>query len=193
MKTRDRILLNGTAALMVAALSGCGGSVTVGAPDKIAGKEVAAKANKALEEQNPQIAHGTMKCPSMKFKINETTRCMRSATLADGRKVKVGVTVTIDRVKSGGHFKIQADSKPAEFGVDGAFIAKDLTQQYTKQFGQAPTKVDCPDLPGRVGATVKCAITSGGDTGSVEVTATRVNEAQLDTDYTFKGNDIPKP
>lgn len=195
MKTRHTILLNAAAALLVLTLSGCGGSVTVGSSedDKIAGKEVAAKANKALEEQNPQIVHGTLTCPSMLFKVDETARCVREVTLEGGRQVKLGVTVTIDRVKDGGHFKIKADDKPESFGISGDFIAKDLTQQYTKRFGQAPTKITCPDLPGKVGAKVACLVTAGGDEGSVDVTATKVNPAELDTDYTFSGNEVPAP
>lgn len=190
-----RILLGGTVALLLLALTGCGGTVTVGSSedDKISGKEVATKANKALEAQNPEIAHGTLTCPSMLFKLDETARCTRKVTLDDGRQVKLGVTVTIDRVKDGGHFKIKADDKPESFGISGEFIAKDLTQQYTKRFGQPPTKITCPDLPGKVGAKVGCLVTAGGDEGNVDVTATKVNPAEYDTDYTFSGNDVPAP
>lgn len=59
--------------------------------------------------------------------------------------------------------------------VDRAEVAKQISEQLEKGVGKAPDKVTCPDdLEAKVGATLRCELTEGGDTLGVQVKVTAV-------------------
>ncbi len=54
-------------------------------------------------------------------------------------------------------------------------VAQQINDQLTQQVGQSPDSVTCPqDLPGQVGATMRCTLTAGGESYGVTVTVTSV-------------------
>ncbi|WP_431970867.1 DUF4333 domain-containing protein [Nocardia sp. bgisy134] len=54
-------------------------------------------------------------------------------------------------------------------------LEKSVKQTLTEEVGQAPDAIDCPgDLEGKVGTTMRCTLTAGGDTLALTVTVTSV-------------------
>lgn len=69
----------------------------------------------------------------------------------------------------------------------GSVPADDVEEQITsvlaEQVGQSPDDVTCPDdLPGEVGAEMKCELTAGGQTIGVTVTVSSVEGNQVNFD-----------
>lgn len=159
-------------------LAGCGGQ------EEISGKELSRLANEQLEKQNPEIVPGKLVCDDVPFEKGATTRCLRIVDLS-GREVRIGATVEIDRVEGGGHFQVDLDTVPKEFGLTGDFIEKDLATQYEQRFGEQPDSISCPYLKGKVGTEITCKLKAAGKTHDVVVTATEVDPEDFDTDYTF--------
>jgi hypothetical protein len=175
---------------LVAALvvTGCGASVSVGSkPSTLKGSTIAAKANAQLEKQNPQITHGRLTCADVKYKKGASTRCLRTVDLQQGRRVKIGATVSITDTKKGGHYQIQVDKQVQEFGQTGDSIEQDLAAQYAKKFRTGKPQVTCPDfLKGAVGTAIRCSLKADTGTIDIEVKVVRVDPANFSTTYTFK-------
>ena len=174
--------------LVMAVVTGCGGSVSIGSkPDTLTGATVAKKANAQLEKQNPQMVHGKLSCKDVKYEKGATTRCLRTVDLDQGRRVMIGAGVTITDTTKGGHYTIAVDKQVQEFGETGPTIEQDLATQYAKRFRTGKPEVSCPAyLKGEVGATVTCQLQT--DTGKIDilVTVSKVDPAKFLTIYTFK-------
>jgi uncharacterized protein DUF4333 len=185
-----RRLRTGVLALVVPTLlTACGAEVHVGTtkPDTLDGATIAARANAQLAKENPSIARGELTCADVPFKVGATARCVRTVVLEDGRLVRIGATVTIDKVTGGGHFKVRVDDKPQEFGLTGASVFKVLSTRYAAKYGgKAPTG-GCPAyLAGKVGTTMTCRLTFPDGNLAVLVTVTRVDARSFGTGYTYK-------
>jgi hypothetical protein len=180
-----------TALLAVASLgllTACGAEVHVGTkPKKVDGETLASKANTQLQQQNPSLAKGDLTCADVKYDVGATSRCVRTVVLKDGRLVRIGATVTIDKVTGGGHYKIAVDDKPQEFGLTGASVLAVIAKQYAAKYGGAAPTGSCPAyLAGKVGTTMKCSLTVQNGTLGVEVTVTGVDAKNFGTAYTYK-------
>ncbi|MGW0570777.1 DUF4333 domain-containing protein [Streptomyces tauricus] len=88
-------------------------------------------------------------------------------------------------------------SEPENAGVseDGAVhkarVAQTISDKLAADTGKRPDRVTCPQhLPARVGATIHCELTAGGDTFDVTVTAASVNGKQVY--YNYKVDDTAK-
>lgn len=170
-------------------LAACGAEVHVGStrPKTIDGTTIASKANAQLEKENPSLAHGDLTCADVKYDVGASSRCERTVMIKDGRVVHIGATVTIDRVTSGGHFKVKVDDAPEEFGLTGASVLAELTKQYAAKYGgKAPTGSCPPYLKGEVGTTMTCTLNSPKGELKVLVTVTKLDPRSFGTGYTFK-------
>jgi hypothetical protein len=170
------------------ALAACGAEVHVGTkPKELDGATIASRANAQLEKENPTIVHGDLTCADVKYAVGANARCVRTVLLEDGRLVRIGATVTIDRVTSGGHFKIKIDDAAQEFGLTGKSVLADLVKQYVAKYGgKRPTGSCPPYLAGKVGTTMNCSLTFPDGKLAVRVTVTRVDPKNFATGYTFK-------
>jgi hypothetical protein len=175
--------------VLVLALTGCGAEVSVGnkRPEKLDGATIASRANAQLERENPSIVHGDLTCEDVKFDVGATARCVRTVVLDDGRLVRIGATVTIDRVTKGGHFKVKVDDQAQEFGLTGSSVLTDLGKQYAKKYGGKTPTGNCPSyLPGKKGASFTCTLDTDEGKLSIVVTVTRVDPKNFATGYTFR-------
>ena len=117
--------------------------------DRLDGSTIASRANDQLEKENPSMVPGDLTCADVEFEVGASSRCVRTVVLEDGRLVRIGATVTIDRTAGGGHFKVKIDEKPQEFGVTGKAVLADITKQYAAKYGgKAPTGTCPPYLAG---------------------------------------------
>ncbi len=117
MKTPGTTAVPVLALFLVVALAGCGAEVEVSTkPDTLTGATVAEKADTQLEKQNPQLTRGALTCADVKYEVDATSKCLRTVVLDDGRLVRIGATVTIDRTTEGGHFKVAVDDDPRSSG-----------------------------------------------------------------------------
>ena len=67
--------------------------------------------------------------------------------------------------------------------VPAADVEEQVSSVLEQQVGQAPDDVSCPDdLPGEVGAEMRCELTAGSDTLGLTVTVTSVENNQVDFD-----------
>ncbi|WP_233515403.1 DUF4333 domain-containing protein [Marinitenerispora sediminis] len=70
-------------------------------------------------------------------------------------------------------------------GVGGASVGSDdvaneVARQLEEQVGRAPDDVSCPEnLPGEVGASVRCELTADGEAYGVTVTVTEVEGTRV--------------
>ncbi len=127
--------------------------------DRLDGSTIASRANDQLEKENPSMVPGDLTCADVEFEVGASSRCVRTVVLDDGRLVRIGATVTIDRTAGGGHFKVKIDEKPQEFGVTGKAVLAELTKQYAAKYGgQAPTGTCPPYLAGTKGTTMTCML-----------------------------------
>lgn len=173
---------------VVTVVAACGAEVHVGTrPKKLEGAAIASRANTQLEKENPKLVHGDLTCADVKFALGATSQCVRTVVLPDGRMVRIGATVTIDRVTGGGHFKIKVDDTPQEFGLTGASVLKILTQRYAaKNNGTAPTGSCPPFLAGKVGTTMTCKLTFTDGSLDVRVTVTKVDPRTFGTAFSYE-------
>lgn len=190
MRTR-RIRAGLPPVLLIAAtvlVAGCGVEASVGkSPKELDGATLAARANTQLEKQNPKMAHGELTCPDVKYEVGATSRCVRTVVLEDGRLVRIGATVTIDKVTSGGHFKVQVADKADEFGVTGKAILADLSKQYAAKYGGKAPSGSCPPyLAGKVGTTMTCTLDTADGKLGIEVKVTKVDPKNYSTIYSFQ-------
>lgn len=180
-----------SAALLLPAvlvLVGCGAHAEVSTkPKRLDGATIASRANAQLRLQNPHMASGDLTCADVKYDVGATSRCVRTVVLGDGRVVRIGATVTIDKVTGGGHFKIRVDDKPQEFGVTGQAVLADLAKQYAARYGgKRPTGTCPPYLAGKPGTSMVCSLDVADGKLAVRVTVTRVDPKNYATGYAFK-------
>jgi hypothetical protein len=153
----------------------------------------------SVEEQiRSQLGADTADCPAdLQGEVGRSIVCR--ATSAD-RSFDVKVTVTSvegDRI----NFKIervgaapatgdpaaptapasevspaspQTPSDPAAQVVDGKKVAQSVFDQLTATVGAQPDEVSCPDLPAKVGASVRCRLKTGADVYGVTVKVSNV-------------------
>lgn len=175
-----------TAATLIV-LAGCSSD---GDDDKrsaqIPGKDVAAKAETALQGEAENLAEGGFSCPDVDRKKGATATCTRSSE-AEGYYLTVDGEVEITEI-SGDDFglHVQMEDALTSFGQSGDTIETDLSQQAETKFGSAPTDVTCPDLEGRDGATVTCTLEVDGEEKAIEVTASEVDISVPSMSYSFR-------
>jgi hypothetical protein len=171
------------------ALAACGAEVNVGTkpPKELDGATIASRANAQLEKDNPKIVHGDLTCADVKYKVGADARCVRTVLLEGGRLVRIGATVTIDSVTSGGHFEVKVDDTAQEFGLTGKAVLANMVKQYVAKYGgKAPTG-SCPAyLAGKVGTTMTCSLDFPDGKLTVRATVTRVDPKNFATGYTFQ-------
>jgi len=174
--------------LLLVVLSGCGAHVEVSSkPKSLDGATIASRANTQLEKENPHLTHGDLTCADVKYKVGATSRCTRTVVLDDGRLVRIGATVTIDKVTGGGHFKIKVDDEASEYGVTGKAVFADLAKQYAAKYGGKAPSGSCPPfLVGKVGATITCTLDIKEGKLRVQVKVSRVDPKSYSTEYLFK-------
>lgn len=183
--------------LLAVAVAGCGaqgdrdgdGAVGGGSarPRTLAGATIAERANTQLEQENPELAHGQLDCPDVKYEVGATARCMRTVVLDDGRLVRIGATVAIDKVTGSGHFTIRVDDRPTEFGVTGRSVLDDLAKQYAAKYGgKRPTGSCPPYLAGKAGTTMTCRLHTRDGKLRIRVKVSRVDPENYTTEYLFK-------
>jgi hypothetical protein len=169
--------------LVVAALpTGCGHAATL--PDRLAGGAVATMAERQLEVENPRLAKGSLSCPDLDLHVGATVRCLRTTALGKGRIAKVGGTVRVTSLASGGRLHVAMDSQAVEFGLTGDQLAADLRR---RRLPRRPTDaVECPYLPARVGARATCHVRADRARRAVDAVVTWVDVEQYDVRYTFR-------
>lgn len=74
--------------------------------------------------------------------------------------------------------------------VDGKKVADKVSATLTKKVGQKPDKVTCPDLKGKKGEKVTCALTAKGKTYDTVVTVASVDDGVVNLN--IKVADAPK-
>lgn len=152
---------------VVLALSGCSFSVGKLTVSK---SELQKQVLTTLDPQDPKAV--TVTCEGdLEGKVDATQEC-RAAT-AEG---VTGLNVTVTGV----------DGKNVKFKLDAFIAAKDLEESIRKlAAGQSITidSLSCPDdLPGRVGATVRCTGTPADTVGTLEVKVIKVTGLQVSYD-----------
>jgi hypothetical protein len=161
-------------ALLVTTLpAGCGEDVVQ--LDSIDGGKVATMAERELEAENPGLSAGTLSCPDLDFHVGASVRCLRTTTLPNGRIVKVGGTVRVSSLASGGRLHVAMDTEASEFGLSGAQVAAELRRQYAQLFHAEPGAVDCPYLRGELHATVACHVRVGSHRRTVDAVVAQVD------------------
>ena len=169
--------------------SGDGGSESDSAsnPKTLDGETIAARANAQLEQENPDLAPGDLSCPDVTYEVGASSRCMRTVVLEDGRVVRIGATVVIDKVTGSGHFTIRVDDRPTDFGVTGKAVLADLSKQYAAKYGgKRPTGSCPPYLAGKVGTTMTCRLKTPDGKLRIRVKVSRVDPETYTTEYLFK-------
>jgi hypothetical protein len=165
---------------------GCGGDPPL--PDRLRGRAVAAMAERQLEAQNSRLAPGTLSCPDVAMKVGASVRCLRTTELSDGRLVKIGGTVSVTSLASGGRLHVAMDRQPQEFGLLGERVAAGVREWYAKHFGAAPAGLACPYLRGEVGNRVVCH----GAGRDIEVVVTGVDPGSYRAVYVIRAH-RPRP
>jgi hypothetical protein len=164
-------------------LAACGGGHQSPGPDRLAGRDVAAMAERELEAENVGMSTGTMTCPDLDFEVGATVRCLRTTELSGGRVVKVRGTVKVTSVGSGGRLHVAMDDEAEEFGLSGAEVAADVGRRYQRRFHVRPDRVDCPYVRGEVGAQATCLVVVAGKKHPVGVRVTAVDREAYRTSY----------
>ena len=170
--------------LLGALLTACGGDPPL--PDRLAGKAVAAMAERQLEAQNPRMATGRLACPDLDLRVGATVRCLRTTELSGGRVVKVAGTVRVTSARAGGRLHVAMDRHAAEFGLTGEQVGLGVRGQYAGRHHATPGRVECPYLRGAVGTVVSCRVQVGGRTRVVDVVVTTVDPASYTTRFTLR-------
>lgn len=156
--------------------------------DFLPGSRVGELAEQQLEAEHLEMAVGSMACPDLDWKLDAAVRCVKTSELSDGRRVKIGGTVTVTSTSGGGRLHVELDEVAAEFGVDGGHLA-DAVSAWAREQGQALSAVDCPYLTGAVENRVRCAVSGAAGrrwVGWVIVEVTAVDAAEYRTEYTLR-------
>jgi hypothetical protein len=67
--------------------------------------------------------------------------------------------------------------------VSQAEVEKQVSTQLTKQVGQKPDSISCPDdLPAEKGSTMRCTLEAGGTSIGLTVTVTSVEDSNVKFD-----------
>ncbi len=67
--------------------------------------------------------------------------------------------------------------------VSQSQVEQKVSEQLTKQVGQKPDSVSCPDdLPAKKGSTMRCTLSSGGTSIGLTVTVTSVEDSDVKFD-----------
>ncbi|MCW2855290.1 MAG: hypothetical protein JWR52_905 [Marmoricola sp.] len=164
-------------------LTGCGS--TVPHIDHLAGSQVGVMAERQLEEMHPGMARGALTCPTLRFRVGASVRCVRVAELSGGRVVRMYGTVQVVSTRDGGDLHVAMDDDVAEFGVSAQRLQSDLTAILAKRTSTVPTTVRCPYLAGPTGTSVHCTVQLGKVTTSVAATVTGTDPATYRTSYRF--------
>lgn len=173
------------AVLLVATfLTGCGGDPPL--PDRLAGKAVAAMAERELEGENPRLATGHLDCPDLDLRVGATVRCLRTTELSGGRVVKVDGTVRVTSVRAGGRLHVAMDARAREFGLTGERVAAGVREQYAARHHVTPERAECPYLRGVVGTVVTCRIEVSGTPRLVDAAVTTVDPAGYATRFVVR-------
>jgi hypothetical protein len=165
-------------------LTGCGGDPSL--PDRLAGKAVAAMAERELEAENPRLATGHLECPDLDLRVGATVRCLRTTELSGGRVVRIEGTVRVTSVAKGGRLHVAMDDSAREFGLTGERVAAGVREQYARQHQVVPAAVECPYLPGVVGTVVTCRLDVGDRRRLVDVAVTSVDPDGYATRYVVR-------
>ncbi|MGN2637079.1 DUF4333 domain-containing protein [Nocardia takedensis] len=73
--------------------------------------------------------------------------------------------------------------------IDESELEKSVKQTLTEKVGQEPDSIDCPgDLDGKVGTTMRCTLTEGGDQLGLTVTVTSVQDDTVNYDVQVDQN-----
>ncbi|WP_054814149.1 DUF4333 domain-containing protein [Nocardia arizonensis] len=81
-------------------------------------------------------------------------------------------------------FSIGTDPKIKEVDLE-----KSVKQTLTEKVGQEPDSIDCPgDLTGKVGTTMRCTLSAGGDQLGLTVTVTSVQDDTVNYDVEVDQN-----
>jgi predicted thioesterase len=164
-----------------AALAGCQASVEVG--PRISEHRLEQLIKDKLADQIG-TAPDDVDCPGdLKGRTGTTMTCVLTAG-AD--QLDVAVTVTSVKGKRVNFDYEVADLPTAsEPGISEKDLEATLEQRIAEKVGTPPDDVDCPNgLEARVGATQHCVLTSGGQTGRIDVTATGVEGTTVNFDWT---------
>jgi hypothetical protein len=170
--------------LLGAILTGCGGDPPL--PDRLAGKAVAAMAERELEAENPRMTAGRLECPDLDLRVGATVRCLRTTELSGGRVVRVEGTVRVTSVAKGGRLHVAMDDGAREFGLSGERVAAGVREQYARRHHVTPTAVDCPYLRGVVGTVVTCRVEVGMRHRRVDAVVTSVDPDGYATRYVVR-------
>lgn len=190
MSLTTRSLAPSLAALALVLLSACGSDGSDdgddGDDDTIPGGDVAAAAEKALANDQPGLAEGSFECPEVEAEEGATVTCTRTAYPEGGLYVTLTGEVEVTKT-DGSDFSIhlQMADQAESFGTTGDHLEEELTPQVEARLGAAPSEVDCPDLPGEVGAKVTCEVTVDDEDTPIEVTVDQIDETNLSMNYTF--------
>ena len=134
---------------------------------------------------------GDLTCADVKYRVGATARCVRTVLLEDGRLVRIGATVTIDKVTGGGHYQVKIDDKAQEFGLAGAAVEANLSRQYAAKFGGKAPKGTCPPyLEGKVGTTMMCSLTFTDGKLALRVTVTERRPEDLRDRLHLQGDPV---
>jgi hypothetical protein len=71
---------------------------------------------------------------------------------------------------------------PGSGTVTGPDVAQSVSTELTRIVGRSPDAVTCPDLPGTVGAAIRCTLDADGVSYGVTVTVTSVEGADVQFD-----------
>lgn len=162
------------------ATSGCGDADARGTLDAAG---VGRMAERELVAENPRMAPGEMSCPALDLEVGESVRCVRTTELSGGRVVEVHGTVEVTSVEAGGRLHVAMDADAARFGRSGDAVATEVRRRYAERWATDPEDVECPYLPGEVGARVTCTCRVGDAGKEVDVVVTKVVEETFDTTY----------
>jgi hypothetical protein len=165
----------GALALLAVGLSACSSGPGAVGKDDVAG-QISSKMSDGSGSKPDSVS-----CPSdLKAEVGAEVNCEMKVK---GEPFNVNVSVT------------SVDGNQAKFDmvetVDKDQVATEISDQLTKQVGQAPDKVSCPDnLKGTQGATLRCDLTDQDQTYGVTVTVTDVQAG--DVQFDFKVDQQPK-
>jgi hypothetical protein len=175
--------------LVAGVAAGCASDATV--PHRLRGTEVAAMAERRLEQENPGLARGSLTCPDLRWRVGASVRCRRTTELTGGRVVKVAGTVTVTSLAAGGRLHVAMDERAEEFGVAASRLSAEVRGLYRRRFRATPGSLVCPYLLGVVGTTVTCRVEVGGARRDVDVVVTRVDPAAYRTFYAMRVHPAP--
>ncbi len=149
-------------------LTACGGSVSVSAghTDRLLSASTVAKTVRGTLT-GQEAATAAVTCGSLKATVGATQDC--DVTIGDDT---TGLHLTVDSVKGS-----DVHWKQSPF-LHGSAVASTVATAT----GASPSDLECPDLPGTMGASVSCKVLKGSAT-AVDVTVTSVAGLRIGVDF----------